>query len=134
MKKNSFYYSFCGVLLLLLIIFLVCAMFGSSTFGFDRFMNENVYMDYFADFINQVRLTYDPNVYDGAEYTLGERGLPPVQYVLLGFIGKIFNFQNLPTLFLNGHAMPMDFSKPIYISTYFMCSIAILLFVFLYEK
>jgi len=126
---------FCGICVIAFSLFIIDMTYGSNNFGFDHIFTTNNYHDYFADFFNQVRITYDNNVYDGiSNEELAQKALPPFQYVLLSVFGKIFDYNQVPTLFLNGFALTPDLSKPIFLSTYFMSSIAILFFICLYEN
>lgn len=134
MKKEYFYYGF------ILILFIFIGIFCFQIF-FDRTLIENIGIysqgnlcDYFADFINQVRITYDEKIYAGEEWKLGEKALPPFQYLLLIPISKCCDFNQFSTMFLNGDSLPIETGKVLFVSNYIFMAISVIFFLLLYEN
>lgn len=131
MNKKFYYQSFIILLFLLLGIFCGLELFNSNI---HIFYGESL-KDYFADFYNQIRMVYDENVYYSSNYTIsGEKALPPLQYILLIPLSKCANFNQIPTLVLNGFSFQIEIGKAIFITNYVFMAISALFFLLLYEN
>lgn len=133
MHKEKFVKIFIFSIALIAIFFLADLFFGLGLFGLKPIVFAN-FQDYLADFINHARLASDEYVYIGPEWSLAERGLPPMEYCLFGGVAKAIDYNIIPTLFLSGGGLSAAFSKAIFFANYLLCVFSVLFFVYLYEN
>lgn len=116
-------------LFFILSIIFIC----NYSFFIDKIIFNN-FNDYFADFYNHARLSGITDVYTGPAWSLGERGLPPLHYIIFHFLSQTANYNLIPTNFLNGFSLNNEICRGIYFSNYILCVISVLFYIFLYEK
>ena len=133
MQKEKFIKIFTFSIIFVVIVFLVDLFFGFGIFGLKQIVFAN-FQDYLADFINHARLASDEYVYRGADWSLAERGLPPMEYCLFGGVQKAVDYNIIPTLFLSGGGLSAAFSKAMFLANYLLCVVSVLFFVYLYEN
>ena len=133
MLKNKFQIIFSITFLVFLVFFIIRLIYDKNYSGFDSFIFQN-FFDYFADFFNHAKISEYGNVYNGPIWSLAERGLPPLHYVLFTLCSNFANWASVPTLFENGFSFPAQIAKCVFVGNYLLCCVSILYFIYLYEK
>lgn len=131
--KNLICYGFIFISLMLIYVFCIQIFFNDNFLANPFIFSLNNLQDYFADFFNQVRISYYSSVYQNDGYIV-ERALPPLQYVLLKPITRCCDFNQIPTLFFNGISFSVEVAKSLFVSSYIFMVFSVMFFILFYES